>query len=174
MKRVLFIAIMFVTSELWAVIPASGNGIVIADISGATQSKSPETVSRFFKPGEIPHYAQAVIAGQTVLTQCDVKNRWPDGSVKFALVSFVIPTITSGGTLVTFQNQSTGNNTGALTSAGMLNAAYNFDAAMTVSGKAMHTVDARAMLTANKFSYWLQGPIVTAVIIEDRATRSST
>jgi hypothetical protein len=155
-----------------AVVPASGNGIAIADTSGSPQKNSPETVTRFFKQGEIPHYAQAVINGTSLLTQCDVKNRWPDGSVKFAIVSFVLPTIDSNGTLVTFRDQSTGNNAGYLTQADMLDAAYDFEATMNLAGIRHATISARTMLAAGHFRYWLQGPIVTSVIVEDRANRS--
>jgi hypothetical protein len=145
---------------------------VIADTSGSSQTNSPETVTRFFKQGEISHYAQAIINGTGVLTQCDVKNRWPDGSVKFALVSFVVPSIDSNGTLVTFQDQTTGNNAGYLTQSDMLGTAYNFDATMSLVGRTRPTISARAILAAGNFTYWLQGPIVTAVIVEDRANRS--
>jgi hypothetical protein len=172
MKRLLLIMLFFVGNLAHALVPASGNGVVIADTSGSSQTNSPETVTRFFKQGEIPHYAQAVINGTRVLTQCDVKNRWADGSVKFAIVSFVVPRIDSNGTLVTFQDQSTGNNTGYLTQSDMLEAAYNFDATMTLDGVIDSAIRARAILAAGHFTYWLKGPIVTAAIVEDRANRS--
>src|SRR5262249_9394770 len=152
--------------------PPAGNGIVMVDTSGSPQTNSPETVTRFFRRGEIPHFAQAVINGTPLFTQCDVKNRWPDGSVEFALVSFVAPSITTNGTLVTFQDHATGNNAGALGRSQMLSAAFNFDAVMALSGSVSHTINARSILAGGKFTYWLKGPIVTAVIIEDRASRS--
>lgn len=164
--------LLFLSNVARAVIPAAGNGIVIADTSSSSQTNSPETVTRFFRQGEIPHYAQAVINGTRLLTQCDVKNRWPDGSVKFAIVSFVVPRIDSNGTLITFQDQSTGNNTGYLTQSDMLDAAYDFDATMSLAGVTHATVSARTILAAGYFTYWLKGPVVTAVIVEDRANRS--
>lgn len=172
MNSPLIAMLLFFSSLACALVPASGNGIVIADTSGASQTNSPETVTRFFREGEIPHYAQAIINGERVLTQCDVKNRWPDGSVKFAIESFVVPKIDSNGTLVTFEDQTTGNNTGYLTQSDMLGAPYNFDATMHLSGITHPTISARAILAAGHFTYWLKGPIVTAVIVEDRATRS--
>jgi hypothetical protein len=172
MKPAFLVVILFAAILTSALTPPSGNGIVIASTSGSPQSNSPETVTRFFKRGEIPHYAQAILNGTPLFTQCDVKNRWPDGSVKFALVSFVAPVIDTNGTLVTFQDQATGNNSGYLTQAEMLDRAYNFDATMTVSGSARHIISARTILQYGHFSYWLQGPIVTAVIVEDRDTRS--
>jgi len=55
----------------------------------------------------------------------------------------------------------------------MLAAGYNFDAQIQETGTSIHTISARTMLTNGNFRYWLQGPIVTAVIIEDRSTARS-
>jgi hypothetical protein len=54
----------------------------------------------------------------------------------------------------------------------MLEAAYNFDATMSLVGVTHPSISARAILAAGHFTYWLQGPIVTAVMVEDRANRS--
>ena len=61
-----------------------------------------------------------LVNGQPIATQADVKNRYPDGSVEFAVIAVVIPALpTSGSLTLTFQNQSAGNNT-PLTQAQML------------------------------------------------------
>src|SRR5262245_15508717 len=65
--------------------------IRIHNTSGSSQTNRPVSVARPFVQGEIHDFAQASISGTPVLTQCDVKNRWADGSLKFAIVSFVIP-----------------------------------------------------------------------------------
>ena len=61
---------------------------------------------------------------------------------------------------------------GYLSKAAMLEPAYDFEAAERLSGAASHNISARAMLDAGKFRYWLRGPVVTAVIIEDREGRT--
>ena len=68
--------------------PPTDNSITISDLSGSTQSSRPVSVSRVFRQGDIPQFAQAVVGGTPVLTQVDVKNRWPDGSLKFAVDQF--------------------------------------------------------------------------------------
>ena len=148
------------------------NGITVSDLTGQGQSNRFISVGRFFKQGDIANFAQAVVGSTPILTQCDVKNRWPDGSLKFAIISFVLPSVSTGGTSVTFQNQSTGNNTGYLQQGDMLDPSYDFDAVMQLIGTTSPTIDARAMLQSGNFRYWLQGPVVTAVLIEDRDTRS--
>lgn len=151
--------------------PSLTDTVIIHETSGTTQTNRAVSISRPFVQGEILNYAQASIGSTPVLTQCDVKNRWPDGSLKFAMVSFVIPSLPANGSVtVSFANQTTGNNTGFLAQSDMLAAGYNFEAQIQETGTASHTISARTMLTNGNFRYWLQGPIVTAVIIEDRST----
>jgi Big-like domain-containing protein len=168
--------------------PPAGDDITISDASGSGQTNRAISVSRAFVQGEIADFAQASVAGTAVLTQCDVKNRWPDGSLKFAIVSFVIPSIPANGSLVvSFSNQTSGNNTGFLAQSDMLGGIYNFDGKIQLTGTASHSISARAILTAagscqdpgsdpdggqSECTYWLKGPIVTAVILEDRGARS--
>ena len=151
------------------------DSIIIYNKSKNVQLSYPVSIPRVFVQGEIAHYAQAVIAGSGVFTQCDVKNRWPDGSLKFAIVSFLVPALPGNGSVqVTFQNQSTGNNTGYLDSNGMLDSAFDFEGLIHMDNGAgiQRNISARAMLSAGKYSYWLQGPIVTAVRLADEATRA--
>jgi len=148
------------------------NGITVSDLSGSGQTNRFVSVGRFFKQGDIPHFAEAVVSGTPLLTQCDVKNRWADGSLKFAIISFILPTVSTEGTPVTFQDQGTGNNTGYLAQADMLSSGYDFEGFMQLTGTLSPGISARSMLQAGNFRYWLQGPIVTAVILEDRNGRS--
>lgn len=172
--------------------PPAGDDVTISDATGAGRTNQPVSIARPFVQGEIQDFAQATISGTALLTQCDVKNRWPDGSLKFAVVSFVVPSIPAGGSVVvSFANQTSGNNTGFLTQSQMLGNAYNFDAQIQLSGTASHKISARTILTGasdctsttndidgtlatsgNTCVYYLQGPIVTAVILEDRGGRS--
>ncbi len=168
--------------------PPAGDNVTVTDSSGAGQTNRPISISRAFAQGEIANFAQASIDGSALSTQCDVKNRWPDGSLKFAVVSFVIPSIPANGSVVvSFANQATGNNTGFLAQSDMVAAGYDFDGQIQLSGTASHNISARAILSAAgscsdpgsdpdggrfKCTYWLKGPVVTAVILEDRSGRS--
>ena len=164
------------TTVTLTVTPSGGgggaNGIVVYSTSGSPQTNRFVSIGRFFKQGDMPHFAQAVVGGTAILTQCDVKNRWADGSLKFAIVSFLVPSVSTSGTQVTFQDQGTGNNTGYLAQSDMLNSAYDFDGVMQLTGTRSPSISARSVLQAGDFRYWLQGPIVTSVILEDRDNRS--
>ena len=153
------------------------DSITITERAGVSSSNYPVQIGRPFLQGEIPNYPQAVVNGSAVLTQADVKQRYSDGSVKHAILSFLIPSLAANATItVTFQNQTSGNNT-PLTTAQMEDPAYNFDAQMALSapscpGCSAGTASARAMLDAGAYTYWTSGPVATTVIIADHTTKA--
>ncbi len=105
--------------------------MTITNASGAAISNYPFQFGRPFLDGAIANEPQVLINGQPVATQADVKNRYPDGSVEFAVIAVVIPSFpASGSSTLTFQNQTTGNNT-PLTQAQMLG--LNFNLVATIS-----------------------------------------
>lgn len=149
---------------------SSSDDVTIFDVSGSAQANRPISIPRPFVQGEIPHFAQASLNGTALLTQCDVKNRWPDGSLKFAIVSFVIPSVPrNGSVVVAFVDQLSGNNASYLGQSALLDPSFDFDGKIQMAGANSQTVSARQMLEKGAFRYWLQGPVVTAVIIEDRS-----
>ena len=149
---------------------AVSNTVTLHDTSGALQGSRVVTISRVFRQSEIPQFVRAVVAGSPVLTQCDVKNRWPDGSLKHAIVSFMITNLAAGSSVVVaFTNQPSGNNGDELDVAGMLAANFNFEVKLHLTGAVTRTISARDMLAAGNIRYWLKGPLVTAVILEDRS-----
>jgi hypothetical protein len=91
------------------------NVLTLFSTSGSTQTSRAVSIPRPFVQGEIAGYPQPLVDG-TLITgsnwQADVKNRWPDGSVKFAIVSLNVPSLKVAGNRVTFQNAASGNNTG--------------------------------------------------------------
>lgn len=145
------------------------NTINITNLSGMKQTNRPVSIARPFIAGEILNYVQAIVNGDPVLTQTDVKNRWTDGSVKFAIVSFVVPDLPANGSVtVHFSNQISSHNDGYLRRSDMLDPAYDFEALIEMTATSTQAISARTMLADGNYRYWLRGPIVTAVIIEDR------
>jgi hypothetical protein len=127
-----FVLYQAMTANAWTLriqeSDAPTNSVVIHNTSGSTITDRPVSISRPFRKGDIAECVSASVSGTPVTTQTDVKNRWPDGSLKFAVVSFVVPSIASGGSVsVTFTNQASCNNSGFLDEAGMLAGGYNFD-----------------------------------------------
>lgn len=152
----------------------SANGITITAEEDAVDY--PLQIARPFLPGEIPNYPQAVVGSAGILTQADVKCRWPDGSVRHAILSFVIPSITKGSPFsVSFVNQESGNNSAFETKDRMLSD-YNFDAVIKIQGdlasNQIASASARQMLQSDHFSYWTQGSVCTTIILADHSANA--
>ncbi len=133
----------------------------------------PLQFARVFYRGEIANFPQLVLDGIPLVTQADVKSRWPDGSVKYAILACIIPTLesTEEPIAIRFQNQSTGNNDGAETKENML-ANYDFDAIQELqNSREVFSASARRMLQDDYFTYWQKGPIVTTILLGDHSEK---
>ncbi len=157
-----------------ATAPTSGptNSITITNASGAPISNYPFQFGRPFLDGAIANQPQVLINGQPVATQADVKNRYPDGSVEFAVIAVVIPSLpASGSSTLTFQNQTMGNNT-PLTQAQMLDPSYGFVGELTLMSTtgAIGPVGPRAMLQNGDYKLWTSGPVAQTIELADDTT----
>jgi len=145
------------------------NSLTITEKAGITTTNYPIQLGRPFVQGEIANYPQVLVNGSAVMTQADVKQRWADGSVKHAVIAFLIPTLTANSTVtITFQNQASGNNT-ALTLAQMQNSAYDFGAQMQFTNGSTLTADARTMLNAGAYTLWTSGSVAQTIILADHS-----
>ncbi len=146
------------------------NSIAVTNQSGVAIRNYPLQFGRPFLDGAIEDEPQVLIGGTPVTTQADVKNRYPDGSVEYAVVAVMIPSLPAGGSVtLTFQNQTAGNNT-PLTQAQMLSIAYMFSAQMILAptaGGSAQSVDARTMLTGGNYKLWTSGPVAQTVMLAD-------
>ena len=150
---------------------AAQNFITITERDGQTTQNYPIQIGRPFIKGEINNYPQAIVNGNPVLTQADVKCRWDDGSVKHAILTFLIPSLQAYNSItVTFHNQIDGNTTGYLNKNQMLDTLFNFDAVIELINNATQTASARNMLQSDAFEYWLKGSVVTSVILADHSS----
>jgi hypothetical protein len=163
---------------LAAGIAAADNSVVLKDQTGTAQTAGPVTISRVFKQGEIPQFPRPSVSG-TVLTQwqANVMNRWPDGSAKHALITFS-QAIPAGGTVtVLFQNDPNpchlGNQAACDSAAPSQSQILAFDngnwgAQMQVTQGNTVTADARTMIGNGAWSFWVKGPLMNQIIVEDR------
>ncbi|TDF39309.1 LamG domain-containing protein [Alteromonadaceae bacterium M269] len=144
------------------------NSLTIKNESSAELIQHPVQVGRLFLQGEIPQFPKAVFDNVPMTTQADIKQRWPDGSVKHAVVSFVAPRLQPNVLHnVSFTNQSSGNNTTLDTSV-LLDT--GFDAEIVIKqGTKTKRASAREMLTNGDFSLWTQGSVVTTFILADHS-----
>jgi len=153
-------------------VPNAGNVVTIREEDGLQLQDYPIQIGRPFLQGEIPHYPKVLVNGEAVQTQADVKQRHADGSVKHAILSFLLPELTPRGrAVVQFQDQASGLNDQKLSQAAMLGAGYAFDAGIElVNGtNPACTASARTMLQDGNYTYWMQGPVATSVILADHS-----
>lgn len=174
MKKILFgLCFLF---PLFAI----DNSIKIYDASGSAQSNRPFTVLMLFVEGEFPNgtYPRPRIDGNSSSAwQVDVKNRWPDGSILSAFVSFPVSLSANGSVTVDFVEDSNPCHLGntatceaaALDQSGMLGfTGGNWNAQIRGTANSIsYTVDAKTMISAGAWRYWLRGPIVTRIIVEE-------
>lgn len=147
------------------------NSLTIREEDGVTTANYPVQMARPFVKGEIPNYPQVKVNGISVFTQADVKQRWADGSVKHAIITFLIPQLNANSTVgITFRDQATGNNTSFLNSSDMLQSNFDFEAQMDLNdGNSTISASARTMVQNNSFTYWMQGAVATSIIIADHS-----
>ncbi len=164
MKKQIFILII---SVCWSV----ENTMTITEPFGITTENYPLQFGRPFVDGEIPNFPQALIDGFPLLTQANVKSRWEDGSVKYAIINCHIPFIEAGSShLISFQNQVESNTDSSLSTTEMLAENFDFDGTMELvhNGDTI-TADARTMLENEDYFHWLQGPVSTSIILADHS-----
>lgn len=161
----------------------AANKVTLTDLTGSPQPNRPFSLSRVFAQGEIASYAQPRVAGVPLTTwQCDRMNSWPDGSLKHAIISFTYTLPSNSQPLVVdFVNNANPSSAGdaaatqaaALSQAAMLafdpgTGAGTWGAEIDATQGVTQTANARTMLAAGAWRYWLRGPVVTQVIVEDR------
>lgn len=157
------------------------NEIVVQNLTDAAQTRRPFTISRYFAQGEIAKCPQAVVSGQALESQCDVKTRWEDGSVRHALITYSADLPAGGFSRVTFRDQDPPADAKPLSKQQMLD--FNggdWGAGMGVGANVEDRseavfINAKDMLGAWNgtesdlgIRYWLKGPLVTQVIVEDK------
>ena len=152
---------------------AAPNTITITSRTDAVVVNYPLQFGRPFVRGEIRNYPQVLIDGAPVTTQADIKNRFPDGSVAFAVIAVVVRAIPARGRVtLSFHNQQSGNNT-PLTRAQMLDPKFNFDAQMrlTFASGTAGSASARQMLQDGHYTLWTSGPVAQTIeLADDTAT----
>jgi hypothetical protein len=169
----------FLAVPLWGL----SNSVVVYEAGGAAQTDRPLTISRFFAKGEFPSgtYPRPYSGGAALgVYQVDVKTTWPDGSVQHAFISTRLSLPANGSVTVDFRQagvrchlvNDAACEAAALSGSGILNSVsgtWGAGVRGTLNSIA-YSADARTMIAAGNFTYWLKGPVVTQVIAEDLST----
>jgi hypothetical protein len=87
------IAAALPATPLLAAEPKPVTTVMVENTSGADRPAGPVTFGMIFAKGDVPR--TPAVTGRTA--QVDVKRRWPDGSVKHAVLTVDLPAIAKGG-----------------------------------------------------------------------------
>lgn len=161
-----------------------GNAILIEDAGWNPEQPEhrPFTISRVFDRGEFLECVQAGSGTDLFETQCDVKARWADGSVRHALLTFWADLPYTKYKQIDFYPQSCLQPGGYMGKEDLLNALDGQWGAVIVTRanvprgeQETQSASVRAILAAwdghesdTGVRYWLKGPLVTQVIVEDK------
>jgi len=149
------------------------NVLRLRSASGREIANQPLQFGRPFVPGEVKDCPRMLLnSAPAQSAQVDVKTRHPDGSVRFAVVSAIVPSIpATGDVAVSFANGACTAPV-ALSSAEMLAPRFDFDARISLNGGAAGSASARDMLSRGHYTLWTQGPVVTTALIADHSAKA--
>jgi len=142
--------------------------VTLVDKSNTTTNGYPITLSLVFREGQVASAVTARVDGDMLPTQTDTKVRYADGSVKHAVVSFILPVMPAGGQVFVEILGGGSNADSDYVDVDEL-LATDFEAVLdlTVNGNA-HSISARQLLAGlPEVRYWLQGDVCCELLIRD-------
>ncbi len=152
---------------------ATAAGVQAADLATVTvvstgsgaQALVPVTFGQTFKQGDVP--ANAIIGGNvgSVLPiQVDKKATHPDGSLRHAVLTFLVPALGAGASQVVTLTNTGAPPTGSIVTPALL-LATSFDAAINLDiGGTAYSASARDLLAGSPPT-WLSGPLATEFLL---------
>jgi hypothetical protein len=150
----------------------SDNYLTIRNPYTTALTTYPLQVGRIFVKGEIAGCPNVFLDGSRLdAAQVRVKNRYPDGSVKFAHIAAVVNGLSPGQVRrVSFVNGTCSNDVGP--SMSTLLAKYpKLDTAIKLNGGAAGSASLKQQLTDGAFSTWIDGPISSTYIVSDHRAK---
>ncbi|MBN1772263.1 MAG: hypothetical protein JXB32_13425 [Deltaproteobacteria bacterium] len=145
--------------------PPPGSVLVterLVNLDGTAWTDLPITVAHAFAEGHAVAGASLRVAGATdpLPTQLDVKRRWPDGSVRFALLSAVLPTLPAAGAVELEVLNAPATVRGMTPGPEALLEQTDLEAAVTfATGAGAFAAALRERLAAGDATSWISGPL---------------
>jgi hypothetical protein len=145
-----------------------GDSSILTDVrfentGAAEQLNVPVTFGQVFARGKFTpekSLAAKFSDGSTLALQVDVKARHPDGSVRHAVISGVLPKLGAGTTgAVGLATGSAAAASAATTPAKLLSAGFSAATSIELNGQ-RYSASADSLLRSGKYTTWLSGPVV--------------
>jgi len=157
---------------LLSTLTVDAHTLVLNNRSGAVLPRYPLQVGQAFMLGEIPEVPTFSLNGQVLDTQAEVTQRWGDGSVRYAVMSAVLPPMADNGQrTLRFTSRPAGSAAQASVAA-LLQQFPDFDASLSFTANGVtQSVSAREMLRAQHVTWEARGPQRYALRVADHTGR---
>ncbi|MFO1056662.1 MAG: right-handed parallel beta-helix repeat-containing protein [Dongiaceae bacterium] len=147
-------------------------GVRLENETGTTEASHMVTFGQAFAPGDLPAGAKlvALVNGQQVPVQMDVKATNPDGSVRHAVITVDAPAIAANGAVDIMLARGTPATSGtAIKPADVLSKGYDLSVAVTLHNSdgttSLKTISAATVLqqaiSAGQVETWMNGPLAS-------------
>jgi len=144
-------------------------GIFIDSTAGGAQQDLPLTFGQVFAPGDVrqpERLAGRLADGSALPLQVDVKARHPDGSLRHALISAVVPALAARQSLMLAlspDGQAAPKQAGA-SPAALLGQGFRAGVSATIDGQ-QWSASAERLLAGKNVEAWLAGPVATEWLV---------
>jgi len=173
-------SIPYVNQQMMFVAKPVVAGLAVKEISGVTIRDYPLTFGHVFRKGDVPSGKSIAVQlsdGVQLPTQFECKRTWDDESCKHGVVSAVIRNVDAGSsTPLELVINDTGHAGEGMTKAELLATDLessirlaNMSGGATTGGySGSRNVSLREAIAAGTYSYWLQGSVVTEILVRQK------
>ncbi|MCG3180364.1 MAG: hypothetical protein BIFFINMI_02724 [Phycisphaerae bacterium] len=151
--------------------PGTLTAVQVRNLAGGELKAVPVTFGQAFARGDVPVMKTPGLAGGGMMYQVDVKRHYDDGSVRFAVISLLCPTLdkdkpASADVVARPEAPSTAVMAPVMLDS-VLKAGFDATVKLTFPDGKVRTVSARALLdkSGGKAETWLRGPVCSEWLV---------
>ena len=150
---------------------SNNNTLLITEPLGQSRTNYPVQIGRLFVKGEIKGIPKLTYENQTLTTQVDVKQRYDDGSLKHAILSFVLPNIAANEKIFIELSDNGTTNNNPLTHAQITNSNIKAGIEFNFENNSNAAIDVADMIDKGLYTFWTKGPINTTIVVADHSAQ---
>lgn len=164
---------LVIIPQIFCTVVYADNSIRITETENSNKINYPVVIGRPFARGEIPNYPVAAYNGSVITTQANVKKRWEDGSVRHAIISFLIDLSAGQSKDILFLNQNSVD-TQSLSKDDILGPLYNLETKVIANFDSDSAIiSAREMISNDKYSTFTPGAVANTIVVADHSSSRS-
>ncbi|CAN5272385.1 hypothetical protein BH11PSE11_BH11PSE11_28410 [soil metagenome] len=142
--------------------------VQIQNTVATAQTNVPLTFGQVFGPGDVSQnfsLAGRLADGTSIPLQVNVKARHPDGSLRHAVISAVLPALPASQVLTLgLMRTAAATPSSQLTPADLINAGFVTNVQVNLAGQ-VYTASANALLGSGPFQTWIAGPVANEWLV---------